>query len=144
MFLIQSRNPKGQSNIFNLESSTEGHTNVFNLESSPEGQINVFNLESSPEGQTSIFDSESSPEDQTNISSRHYKYLLHEYFFKLDSSLELYMFQCINSVCNHSKENQVEVTIGIVGSRNSIKKRTGNAMTKDTMSIRNQLATKCY
>ena len=54
------------------------------------------------------------------------------------------MFQCINSVCNHSKENQFEVTIGKVGSRNSIKKRTDNAMTKDTMSIKNQLSTKCY
>jgi hypothetical protein len=66
--------------------------NVLNLESSPECQINVFNLESNPEGQTNIFHSESSPEDQTNVFSRHYKYLLHEYFFKLDSSLELYMF----------------------------------------------------
>ena len=54
--------------------------------------INVFNLKSSPEGQTNIFDSESSPEGQTSVSSLHYKYLLHEYFFKLDSSLELYMF----------------------------------------------------
>jgi hypothetical protein len=49
-------------------------------------------LESSPEGQTNISDSESSPEGQTNVSSWHYKYLLHEYFSKLDCSLELYMF----------------------------------------------------
>jgi hypothetical protein len=67
-------------------------SNVLNLESSPECQINVFDLKSSPEGQTNIFDSESSPEGQTSVSSLHYKYLLHEYFFKLDSSLELYMF----------------------------------------------------
>jgi hypothetical protein len=49
----------------------------------------------------------------------------------------------IEKKATYSKENQFEVTIGIVGSRNSIKKRTDNAMTKDTMSIRNQLSTKC-
>jgi hypothetical protein len=66
-----------------------------------------------PVGQTNIFDSKSSPEDQTDISSRHYNYLLHAYFFRLVSSLELYSISIRASIviCNHSKEHQCAVTI---------------------------------
>ena len=99
-----------------------------------------------PVGQTNIFDSKSSPEGHTDISSRHYNYLLHAYFFKLVSSLGLYSISIRASImiCNHSKEHQFAVTIWKVRSRNSIKKRTDDAMTKNTMSIRNQWFTKCY